>query len=118
MTTAALIVAINLLLLFIAWIVPFQGYQGAVIIGLIGVILDCLWQLLRLKLLKKTKNGFVGLLILGGLLIRVVSILGIIQIGAVKLRANAVNLLVIVVLTIPVWNVLFARIAKRSESTN
>jgi hypothetical protein len=87
-----------------------HGYVGAVILGLNAVAIDLFWQWLRLKIIRQYQTGRLWWGILGGLVVRVVSIYLFIRVGLWWLgngRINtAVYIFTIVLVTIPIWSII------------
>ncbi|MGE5583154.1 MAG: hypothetical protein ACM3X9_11550 [Bacillota bacterium] len=87
-----------------------HGYPGAVILGLDAVFSDLFWQWLRFKIVRKNKTGYLVGGILGGLIVRVASIFGFIQIGLWWLGKTSSYFIVFaaLLLTIPIWSIIAA----------
>lgn len=103
----AIVVVASLTFLFAAGI---HGYIGAVILGINALLIDLFWQWLRIKLIRKWQTRRIWLVILGGLIIRVLSIYLFIRVGLQWLGNGKVNITVMVftifLLTIPIWSVI------------
>ena len=88
-----------------------HGYAGAVILGVNTILLDLLWQWLRVKILRKNKTSYLVGGVLGGLVVRVISVFSLIQLALWWLGKMSSYFLVfgITLLTIPLWSLLAAR---------
>lgn len=87
-----------------------HGYLGAVLLGLDAVFCDLFWQWLRFKIVSQNKMGYLVGGILGGLVVRVASIFGFIQIGLWWLGKTSSYFLTFaaLLLTIPLWSIIAA----------
>jgi Na+/proline symporter len=71
-----LVLVFLIIILFLSlFIGNFHGICGAVILGLNAVVLDFLWQWLRVLIIKRAKGNAIFMGILGGMLLRLTSIL-------------------------------------------
>ena len=93
-----------------------HGVMGAVLFGIAAIAIDCSWQLLRIKLLPRTKTRNLVWLIYGGILIRIATIFLVMQLGRFWLDPKAFNLFVLSLLTIPVWSLIISRTASTGRA--
>jgi hypothetical protein len=104
-----LLVIVSLATIFVANI---HGYAAAIILGVNALAIDIFWQWLRMKIVFHNKSG--GLLwgILGGLVVRILSIYLFVRVGLWWLGNGKINTAVsvftIILLTLPVWSIIIS----------
>lgn len=85
-----------------------HGYPGAVILGLDTVFCVLFWQWLRFKIVRQNKTSYLVGGVLGGLVVRVASVFGFIQIALWWLGKTSGYFMVFaaLLLTIPLWSII------------
>lgn len=86
-------------------------------LGLTAIGVDFYWFWLRTFLVRKAGTGFVPLMITGGFLIRILSLVAFIKLADYWLSPDAFRNFALMVLTIPIWNLLEAVILGKGKMT-
>jgi len=81
---------------------------GAVILGINAVGMDLLWQILRMRLVKKENLNQILLAVTGGFLIRILSIFIFIQIAKFWLDKSVFSVFALILLSIPLFSIVLA----------
>jgi hypothetical protein len=100
--------AVVSLLLLIFW---HNHLIGSILLGMDAVFLDLCWQVWRTKLLAKKEKAFF-IAIVGGFLMRIISVALFLKIGWDYFR-DYFFVTALILMTIPVWNLLSLMLDKR-----
>jgi hypothetical protein len=109
-----LYVTLLISILITVFVVPIHGYTGAIILGIDTIGFDIFWQWLRFKILarkpKSPADGHGQLLpgIIGGFVLRVISMIVFLKLGSWWLSQNEFLCYAIFLLTLPFWSKLIA----------
>ncbi len=90
-----------------------QGSLGALLLGIVAVATDSLWQILRMQLIKKPKLNKLVLSIVGGMLVRVCLIFAYLKFAFYWFAANEAYLFALTLLMIPLLNLATSFVVKK-----
>lgn len=113
-----LLLPLMVIALGIVYLTHSHGYIGAVILGLSTVGIDLFWQWLRFKIVHQGKPGRIIIGILGGFIMRLISIFLFMEAANwwLGLKTQYFIAFVICLLLIPLVNIIAAMIFKREKS--
>lgn len=113
-----LLLPLIVIALGIVYFTQTHGYIGAVVLGLSTVGIDLFWQWLRFKVVHQGKPGRVIIGIIGGLIMRLLSIFLFMEFGNwwLGLKTKYFIAFAICLLLIPLVNIVVTMIFKQEKS--
>lgn len=97
-----------------------HGYVAAIILSLDTIFFDLFWQWLRFKIVSKGKINYLIGGIIGGLVVRVISVFLFIKLGIWWLTENSPYFITFAacLLSIPLWSLIMANQFKSGAKVN